>query len=192
MSGERPWRVKRREHKCPVCGRVISLTGKEVNWRQLVSCGDAACTSRLLARGAVSKLKLHDRPDEWEAARKQGHHDSPLSGPHPENVKAKEWRLIDPFGDLWEFRNLKHFIREHPELFAAEDTVGEASRAVTGIGKIRPDREKPKRSWKGWTWAECPPMRFFGKKSASPNEEKTLNKTPLLTDTRPAVERRGS
>ena len=155
MSGPRPNRVKWSDHQCPICGVVVRLTGKDRNYRGLVGCGKKACTSALLARAAESKLKLHDRPREWEATRKIAHRESPRSGPYETNATAKDYRLIAPDGSRHSFRNLSKFVRDHADLFEGDDlktTSKFGPRAVSALGKLRPERRERKISWKGWEW----------------------------------------
>lgn len=82
---------------------------------------------------------------------------SPLCRPDEHNIHAAEWSLCDPTGTVHQFRNLAQFVREHPELFATEDTeirYGTNSRALAGLRLLRPERRpEPKKQWKGWTWA---------------------------------------
>jgi len=142
------------EIKCVICGTVTPLTGTERNHRQLKTCGAAACTSALLSRQAAGKLRLEDRPEAWEAARLEGHHASPRSGPWESNAQAKEWHLCAPSGAQHHFRNLSLFLREHSGLFDPEDLEPRpyGCRAISGLGRLRPERRDRRDSWKGWTW----------------------------------------
>jgi len=74
-----------------------------------------------------------------------------------DHFEAKEWRLISPYGDVYRFRNLHHFVRENPDLFNPDDVIWKGRsnrwcRATAGICSIRPNRKKPASEWKGWFW----------------------------------------
>ncbi len=70
------------------------------------------------------------------------------------NWNEKTWRLRSPVNQVFEFRNLSHFIQTNPNLFAPEDTIiiGQKSRAMRGIQSLSPRLRKNAGSWKGWTW----------------------------------------
>lgn len=72
---------------------------------------------------------------------------------HPE---AKWWFLRSPRGQIYKFRNLVKFIRDHSDLFDPIDVVwipagtwGLKCRAYGGLAQLRSQHL----SWKGWTWA---------------------------------------
>jgi len=69
----------------------------------------------------------------------------------------RQYCLRAPDGTEHRFRNLRRFIAEHPELFAAEDLErypSGPSRALVGLSQLRPKLGRRHRSWKGWTWIE--------------------------------------
>lgn len=75
---------------------------------------------------------------------------SPVAGPYETNQEAKTWYLHSPRGVRYEVRNLRKFIRDHPEVFE-----GEARYAYGGILSVQRwvmGRTKQTISqWKGWT-----------------------------------------
>ncbi|OOR90252.1 hypothetical protein B0181_04965 [Moraxella caviae] len=82
---------------------------------------------------------------------------SPKSGRYETNVNAKRWLIISPSGQRFEFSNLQHFVRNHPELFAKADTVwkrqggkrgtgGEYCNASNGLAQAA----RLNIGWKGW------------------------------------------
>lgn len=68
------------------------------------------------------------------------------------------WRLRSPENKVYEFRNLRRFIKEHPDLFDPEDVIwyplpvrGEKCRAFGGITSISHRSKRANGSWKVWT-----------------------------------------
>jgi hypothetical protein len=78
---------------------------------------------------------------------------------------AKIWRLRDSRGRVHEFRNLKHFVRENPDLFLPEDVQWtkhgrhQYCRALA-LNRLRPDNKWALAQWKGWTWYSTYERRF--------------------------------
>jgi hypothetical protein len=98
-------------------------------------------------------IRNADNAAATEAAKR-----SPLAGRSPRNVHALDWHLIAPDGTHHHCRNLYHFVREHPHLFAAADrawkrtggkrgTGGEWCNATAGLLNVRAGKS---RAWKGW------------------------------------------
>lgn len=104
-------------------------------------------------------LRLHrERKQQWR--------DSALKNPKlqatEQHIAAKMWKLRAPTGAVYEFRNLKKFVREHESLFSPEDVIwkemnGKANqawcRAFQSLGRLRPTSSKHMAEWSGWTWA---------------------------------------
>jgi hypothetical protein len=82
---------------------------------------------------------------------------SPVCRPDERNQHAADWSLCDPWGNVHNFRNLAHFVREHRDLFLPDDLViryRSNSRALAGLRLLRPEcKPKPRTRWKDWTWA---------------------------------------
>ena len=105
-------------------------------------------------------LRLHrERKAEWFASAMQ----NPKLRATDQHIAAKEWRVTSPTGALYQFRNLKKFVREHEDLFDAEDVVwklqnGKANqawcRAFQMLARLRPGNSKAINEWSGWRWAE--------------------------------------
>lgn len=73
----------------------------------------------------------------------------------PSHHSARVFRLRDPRGRTYVFKNLAWFIRENSHLFEAgdvsfDDTV--RCRAYGGLKSICPRYKYVVGSWKGWTW----------------------------------------
>lgn len=94
-----------------------------------------------------------NQPIATEAAK-----NSPKAGKFETNIHAKRWRLTREDGAFWEFTNLYHFVRSHPELFNPSDLVwkrqggkrgtgGEYCNATAGLLNITSGKTK---TWKGW------------------------------------------
>lgn len=84
---------------------------------------------------------------------------SPLLQPDERHVNAREWALVAPDGTIYRFRNLRHFIREHQDLFTADELrLSGNSRnnflASFKLGHLRPGAKHPYESWHGWRWAD--------------------------------------
>ncbi len=105
-------------------------------------------------------LRLHrERKAEWHASARR----NPKLRATSQHIAAKEWALRSPLGSIHRFRNLKQFIREHSDLFEAEDVVWKEvperpsqawCRAFHGLGRLRPGNAKQLPEWNGWTWEE--------------------------------------
>lgn len=80
------------------------------------------------------------------------------------HCSAKWWHLRDPSGEIYHFKNIAKFVREHSELFEADDlkmatyknSRGNVTRnrAMLGLRSLRPSetRIRQETTWKGWTW----------------------------------------
>ena len=85
---------------------------------------------------------------------------SPRCQKDQKNANAVIWRIRDPLGRSYEFKNLCWFLRELSHLFDPDDLFGEVckSRAYSGLAQIKPygrggrPVKRPRGSWKGWTW----------------------------------------
>jgi len=105
-------------------------------------------------------MRLHrERKAEWRASALK----NPKLQATDQHIAAKVWRLRSPEGNVYEFRNLKKFVREHEDLFEAEDMIwkerdGKANpawcRAFQALGRPRPTCAKHLSEWHGWRWAE--------------------------------------
>ena len=157
------------ERKCPVCGRTLNSRNKTYcsracsaaarqNYKVCVVCGkkfkdsaanDTRCCSpecskkhreQLHASGVyddVVKNLITVRDAYIQSHQGELHHG------------AKDWVLQSPDGEIYECRNLLHFIRTHQELFN-----GTVRQAYDGIQKIKASaqgkRKNPSYQWKGW------------------------------------------
>lgn len=80
-----------------------------------------------------------------------------------EHHGSKYWNLRSPNNVVYTFKNLKHFIREHKNLFDPIDLIErqrDDCRAYVGLSRLRPDRKVPCGSWHGWTWVSIHERRF--------------------------------
>ena len=105
-------------------------------------------------------------PADWEKEkiRKIGEEfrkTDPRAQKGPKNQAARVWRLRSPVNEIYEFKNLMHFIRENKNLFLPEDVEwhakGKRETALTckahgGLSMLSPRRKQSTGSWKGWTW----------------------------------------
>lgn len=140
---------------------------------------------RTAAVKSSNKIKTHMREmrlsRKHEVARLEGVQKSALTGPYETNKSAERWKLRSPNrGEIFEFTNLSHFLRNHSDLFDPEDLVarkGGMCRAYGGLKSLSPRRTKTNGSWKGWQWVSDEERHLgnndlLGQTSAaSPNDE---------------------
>lgn len=139
-----------------------SQAGKAKNWMHDPVRLEKAKTKwrahqkRLYAEGKVRLIEpeIHARAiaNSCEEAKT-----NPLRGKFETNCHAEEWHLIDPQGNEWNFRNLRHFIREHSSFFSArllEDIKQNGgTRAETCMAKLSPRcTQRSMTSCGGWRW----------------------------------------
>jgi hypothetical protein len=139
------------EHRlrCVECGKIFVMTGSELAHSQRTTCGPKC--ERSLASRIFKK-----RSEEMHRMSAEAISKSPKIGPFESNIHARDdWSFLSPDGEVFRFRNLNHFLREHHELFLPEDLKvnrrSRTCRASVGLGDLAPWR-KGKRIWKGWTW----------------------------------------
>ena len=105
-------------------------------------------------------MRLHrERKEQWRASALK----NPKLQATDQHIAAKMWRLKAPDGNVYEFRNLKKFVREHEDIFDADDVVwkdmnGKANqawcRAFQALGRLRPTSSKHLAEWHGWRWVD--------------------------------------
>lgn len=77
----------------------------------------------------------------------------PLTGPFETHIRATEWKIQSPDGQIYECRNLKLWLREHADLL--DGTVAQAWDGITKIKySMQGKRKNPSRQWKGWKLLE--------------------------------------
>jgi hypothetical protein len=77
----------------------------------------------------------------------------------PTNHKSLAGAIRSPDNIVYQFRNLTHFVREHPYLFLPEDVIwkpegthgGMRCRAQHGLLSLFARHKDVRGSWKGWT-----------------------------------------
>jgi len=129
---------------CVCCGREFADSPSNAR----VTCRRKFCTAWARSNSA--------NPD-YEAMRR-GIAASPLLQPDERHVNARDWALIAPDGTEYRFRNLRHFIRTHQDLFTEEELriSGQKNAAPIATFKLyhlRPGAKHPYESWHGWSWA---------------------------------------
>lgn len=71
---------------------------------------------------------------------------------------SKPWKVRSPDNLVYMFKNVRHFVRNNPHLFDAEDVKWRKSgragplvcRAALGLTSLSPRAKRAKLSWKGW------------------------------------------
>ena len=95
--------------------------------------------------------------DQWRATALK----NPKLRATTQHIAAKEWVLQGPDGSVWQFRNLKKFIRDNPALFDEsdvqwKDVPGKTNqawcRAFHALSRLRPGCSKFLPEWNGWKW----------------------------------------
>lgn len=85
---------------------------------------------------------------------------TPATKKGPTNAHSREGVLRSPDGRLWPFRNVCHFVREHPELFEPKDRAELPVKSHPGKTRINAanallqlfgNGKEPRTHWKGWT-----------------------------------------
>lgn len=106
----------------------------------------------------------------------------------PKNQAARVWRLRSPVNKIYEFKNLKHFIRKHKSLFMPEDVEWHAKtkrktdttcKAHGGLSMLSPRRKQTAGSWKGWTWVSHIESIYNDKEDLLSRNNKVLTDTNL-------------
>lgn len=80
---------------------------------------------------------------------------NPRRGRFETNMHARDWHLRDPYGDVYHFRNLKHFIREHRHLFSSRQLELNSKgvpRVYNCLSQLSPRLKRPVSRSQGWTW----------------------------------------
>ena len=91
---------------------------------------------------------------------------SPLCQKDENNGSAKSWSIRSPSGIVYEFKNLRNFLRNNVNLFDSQDVawfdkkmkrngvarIIQKCLAEGGIRSICPRNKNSCGSWKGWTW----------------------------------------
>ncbi len=106
----------------------------------------------ILNRAHKERLRLK-LPESYRAGRPKG----------PKHKLSKPYDLIAPDGTHYQGRNLRHFVRENPQLFglarAGTGDPGQAfvrSRISARLYALRPGNVRVRHSWHGWRWAGSP------------------------------------
>jgi len=129
---------------CPECGREFRVSPSS----RRVTCCRRECISAHISHTAAG----YDL-----SPMSTGRATSPICQPDEKNASAKKWSVRAPNGEVFQFRNLAHFVRTHRGLFADDELRPLANGtpyAAFGIGLLRPSRARRAESWHGWTWAE--------------------------------------
>ena len=97
----------------------------------------------------------------WSA----GKYEKTRAGKGVQHHYARVWRLRDPNGKTWDFKNVAQFIRDHHDLFDDEDLLPRGKfghiRAVQGLASLSPRKKRPEGSWKGWVHVATHERRFY-------------------------------
>ena len=89
---------------------------------------------------------------------------NPKFQPTQGHVAAKDWCLRSPTGEIFTFRNLRHFIRENEGLFDEKDVIWKPqgnSKTITwcvayqALARLRPGSPRTIEGWEGWTWGRA-------------------------------------
>ena len=93
---------------------------------------------------------------------------NPRTGKFETNVSAKDWHLRSPEGEVFHFRNLRNFIRNHRHLFSCTQlqvnpfhvrgrlVADPRTRIEARLGRLRPGQPHGQSTAQGWTWVLDP------------------------------------
>ncbi len=109
------------------------------------------------AKGSAALLGTHYTPDRSRRA-SEGQRGKTMGGgmaKGPEHPFADYYSLRSPGGEIFRGRNILEFVRGHEHLFDPRDLVWRRGSCNAGksLSRLRPTIERPKNSWKEWTWA---------------------------------------
>lgn len=133
--------------KCAVCGAEFSASPSAT----VTTCRRRECTRAARSLRAVERVETH--LPEMQA----GLAASPICQPDERHHNAREWSLRAPDGKIYKFKNLRHFVRTHNELFTDDELSALNSgvqKAAAFLQRLRPTLSAPLKSWHGWTWDE--------------------------------------
>lgn len=139
--------------------RICEQCGARFEYKSRSATKGRFCTPRCGGLYNVEQGVVPDPQSERQtAARLEGLHNSPISGPFITHHMARDWFLVSPTMETYRIHNLKLFIREHSDLFTGDELVapsGKHSRAYMGLATLAPPRSPRKRAanvWHGWRW----------------------------------------
>ena len=158
------------ERICPVCGKMYKTyknrnirscsmecyAKSKLNYKTCAICGKSfQCAVSNMSKCCSKKCSAENRRrqkyvlDSLEKAHK-GYGKSDICQPNENFFGARLWKIQSPEGEVYEFRNLMNFIREHGNLFK-DSTI---KQAWDGISKLKYSaqgkRKRPSYSYKGW------------------------------------------
>ena len=146
------YRQNRVVWKCAICGK-----------KRIHKKSEKALVCFSCDRQKKAKL-FQEYREEAKAAQLETNKTNPLTGKFETNIAAKDWHLRSPEGVTYHFRNLRHFIRTHRNLFSDDQLafthrnypVGSVCEAPTMIenrlSKLSPRRKHPQTTAQGWSW----------------------------------------
>lgn len=108
------------------------------------------------SKGKLKGYKWSEEHIEKRAAPMRGRPQKhPLTAKGPQHQGASAGVLRSPDNVTYHYKNLTHFVREHPHLFLPEDVQWsdgkrQTCRAVKGLLGLR-EKTRPHGTWKGWT-----------------------------------------
>ena len=151
---------------CPICGGHRTRPDSQTDSRN--------CGARLMwltrsreAAALVAKKVFGASIDQAKAAAKIGRATSKATAPGPGHPAAKVWSIRSSKLAVYQFRNLRDFVRRNAELFDPNDIkkrrIGKyrlTCNAYGGLASLSPNVAYPRLSWKGWTWVSIHERRF--------------------------------
>lgn len=151
---------KRMIKKCVECGAEFTAPPSSKKITCSNECRNKRC-SRLLSGHTVSdeaKIKIS------QAAKKRGYSDnfkkgtvaamaSEKAGRNENNSSAKTFLIVSPDRRQFEVTNLRHWIRNHADMFDCKGTDEDIDRIAHGFYTVKKNIKKNQRgqTYKGWT-----------------------------------------
>ncbi len=117
-------------------------------------------TKRLSGLRKSPKAYAHNHSEAVRDNFKKTQKEHPRFQKDENHFLAKEWKLCSPERTIYQFKNLRAFVRDNPELFDPDDvewrhtknSAADNCKATAGLSSLSPRRQKPRAEWHGWTF----------------------------------------
>lgn len=149
---------------CETCGKSFTVERTVKHTRKVCSLACRRPAKDIIEKGLSSMRELSEEQKEARAKKAaekmKGRAGRGRSAKGTRNHKAKFYELRAPDMTLYEFKNLRHFVRTHQHLFSADELrtypscrpgTTYAEVALRNLFSLRKDGELKINHWHGWT-----------------------------------------